>query len=103
MKSFFCETSVTGLPYSRTEYTLLSLDDTRDNFIQAAASFFVQSWMVTSLPEIVDVWLHWDDASADERDYYLAHLDHLFSDGRLIDDPGGDDFPPNSHHTAPIG
>lgn len=103
MRSFVCETSVDGLPYSRMEYALLPLADTRANFIQAAANFFVQSWMVTSLPGIVDVWLHWDDASADERDHYLAHLDHLFSDGRLIDNPSGDGSPPNSHHTAPIG
>jgi hypothetical protein len=103
MKSFVCGTDVTGLAYSRTEYTLLPLDDTRDNFIQAAANYFVQSWMCASLPEIVDVWLHWDYASAEERDHYLSHLEHLFSDGTLIDDPDRKNSPPNSNHTAPIG
>lgn len=87
LKDFTCCTSIEGLPYHRTEYTLLPLLDTKECFIRAAAEFFIQSWMSAAMPRMRDVWLSWDEASEEDRQDYLSYLDHLFSQGILIDNP----------------
>ena len=87
MRDFTCSTSVKGLPYHRVEYTLLSLPDTREHFVRAAAEFFVQSWMSSALPKMLGVWQCWETALQEDRQDYQRYLDHLFSGGILVDDP----------------
>ncbi|MBV9707040.1 MAG: hypothetical protein JO125_06505, partial [Chloroflexi bacterium] len=87
MEKFTCFKPVEGLPYTRTEYTLLSLPDVREHFVQAAAEFFIQSWMSSALPEMRDLWQAWEDASQEDKLDYRLHFDHLFSRGVLIDNP----------------
>src|SRR5438552_19177750 len=88
MQRFTCAASIEGLPYYRTEYTFLPLSDTREQFVRSAAEFFVQSWMSSELPRMIDVWKNWESASPEDRQKYLLSLDHLLSDdGVLIDDP----------------
>lgn len=65
---------VSGLPYSRTNYTLLPLPNIRATFVSDAAAFFVQSWMSSVLPQMINVWQNWDDASLEERTDYLSYL-----------------------------
>jgi len=103
MKTLVQPKTLTGLPYNKTEYTLLSIPGCRNGFIQAAAIFFIQSWMSAALPEMLNVWQHWDNASDADKQYYIQHLYHLFSNGTLIDDPDGHHSAPHSRHTIPIG
>jgi len=67
-----------------------------DEFVQATATFFVQSWMSSVLPRMLHVWQHWSSAPEEDRRDYISYLDPaLLSGGSLRDDPV-------AHYTKPI-
>lgn len=74
MKHLIRPNCISGLPYSRTDYTLLPLPDIRAKFVREAATFFVQSWMSSALPQMIQVWQNWASASLEERTDYLSYL-----------------------------
>src|SRR5579864_6365228 len=88
MLDFVSSQPINGLPYYRTEHSLLALPNAREDFVRAAATFFVQKWM-SSLPEMLNVWQHWDTTSPDEKQAYRLNLDHLCKNGTVIDNPPG--------------
>lgn len=95
MDHLVCPSCVSGLSYSRTNYTLLSLPDIRTTFVSDAAAFFVQSWMSSVLPEMLNIWQNWDDASQEERTDYLSYLSSA-----LLADVKEDDI--ERGYTSPI-
>jgi len=74
MDHLICPNCVSGLPYSRTNYTLLTLSDGNKTFVSDAAAFFVQSWMSSAMPQMMNVWENWSNASHDDRIDYLSYL-----------------------------
>lgn len=87
MRNFVDSISIEGLPYHRIEHSLLTLPDTRDNFVRATAEFFIQNWMISKLPKMLEVWDCWNTASLDDRQDYLHFLNHLLSGDIVLDDP----------------
>ncbi len=85
MHRFVCPNSIPGLPYSRTDYQLIQLPSGATPFDQAAAAFFVQSWMSSALPHMLDIWKNWDSSSDEHKRDFISYLDiALFSNGKLI-------------------
>lgn len=88
MNRFVHSSPIAGLPYIRTEYTLLDLSVGRSDFVQASAAFFVQNWMSSALPRMLDAWKNWDRCSEEDKTDYRSYLDvALFSNGHVRDDP----------------
>ena len=100
MKCFIRQNPVSSFPYDIVECTFVSQENCRKDFIQAATRFFLKSWMNDEMHEI---WLHWNDVSQEDKEFYRAQWEHLLSNGVLIDDPSMQSPPPRSRHTAPIG
>ena len=88
MQDFICSVSRDNLSYNHVEHRLLPLPDLRENFVQASAEFFIQCWMSSVMPQVLDVWQNWEAASEEEKLDYRSRLDHLFSPASvLIDNP----------------
>ncbi len=96
MKRFVCPTPVPNPNYTRMDYCFQQSPDRVDTFVQAAAQCFVENWMKSALPAILHVWQSWDTSSEEDRSEYLSYLYHLFTKGKLIDDP-------KNGYTNPIG
>ncbi|HEU0145138.1 MAG TPA: hypothetical protein VFQ47_10165 [Nitrososphaera sp.] len=99
MNHLLSSTSVSGLPFNKTEYSIVKLARTSDQFAREAATFFVQSWMSSALPQMMTVLNSWATSSEEDKKDYLSYLNvALFTGGKLVDEPSD----PTNKATLPI-
>lgn len=88
MDSFLSAKIVNSLPYNRVDYEIIQVPNGIENFIRAAAVFFVSNWMKSKLDDALKIFNAWDNATDEEKTEYRNYFDvALFTDGNLIDDP----------------
>lgn len=88
MRHLVSTQNISGLPYNRTNYSILKTTTASEDFVNAAASFFVSKWMASALPRMISVLNSWDTSSTEDKLDYQSYLENvLLSHGKLLDDP----------------